>query len=100
MVIDHMGIHVSDVSASRKFFVAALKPLGMVITMEDEGWFMIGRQGEGNIWIGAFGGVTSPIHIALAATTREQVRQFYAAALAVGGTDNGAPGIREEYHPN
>jgi predicted lactoylglutathione lyase len=43
--------------------------------------------------------VPGPIHIAFSAKNREQVRQFLAAALAAGGKDNGAPGIRERYHP-
>ena len=40
------------------------------------------------------------MHIAFAADNRDQVRAFHTAALAAGGTDNGAPGIREIYHPN
>lgn len=100
MIIDHMGFQVSDLARSRDFFVAALKPLGMTITKQGEGWVMIGREREGDLWLGAFGAVTSPIHVAFSAKTREQVREFYAAALAAGGTDNGAPGIREQYHPN
>ncbi len=100
MVIDHLGFYVSDLSISRKFFVAALKPLGLTITKEGEGWIMVGRHGEGDIWIGSFGKITSPIHVAFAAGNREHVRQFYAAALAAGGKDNGPPGIRAQYHPN
>ena len=39
------------------------------------------------------------MHIAFRAENRQQVRDFYDAALAAGGKDNGAPGLREEYHP-
>jgi hypothetical protein len=44
--------------------------------------------------------VRSPSRVSTAAENREQVRAFYAAAIAAGGTDNGPPGIREIYHPN
>jgi catechol 2,3-dioxygenase-like lactoylglutathione lyase family enzyme len=100
VIIDHLGFQVTSFPRSRDFFIAALKPLGMGITMQGEGWVMIGREGEGAIWLGSFGPVTSPIHVAFSAANREQVRQFYAAALAAGGKDNGTPGIRDQYHPN
>lgn len=100
MVFDHIGFNVSDFAATKAFLLQALQPLGIAITQEGEGWAMVGRQGEGNFWIGSFGSAPGPIHLAFAATSREQVRQFHAAALAAGGRDNGAPGLRPQYHPN
>lgn len=100
MVFDHIGFNVSDFAATKAFLVKALQPLGIGITQEGDGWAMVGRQGEGNFWFGSFGAAPGPIHIAFAATNREQVRQFHAAALAAGGKDNGAPGLRPQYHPN
>ncbi|MRD48007.1 VOC family protein [Caenimonas koreensis] len=100
MVFDHIGFNVSDFAQTKAFLVASLAPLNIGITMEGEGWAMVGRQGEGNFWFGSFGSSPGPIHMAFAATNREQVRQFYAAALAAGGKDNGAPGLRPQYHPN
>jgi catechol 2,3-dioxygenase-like lactoylglutathione lyase family enzyme len=87
MVFDHIGFNVSDFAAAKAFLLAALKPLGINLTAEGEGWAMIGREGEGQFWFGSFGGVPGPIHIAFAATSREQVRQFHAA-----------PGLRPLYH--
>ena len=40
------------------------------------------------------------LHLAFTADTRVQVREFYQAALAAGATDNGAPGLRPQYHAN
>jgi catechol 2,3-dioxygenase-like lactoylglutathione lyase family enzyme len=100
MVFDHIGFNVTDFAKARDFFVRALEPLGIGITMEGPGWAMVGRAGEGNFWFGSFGGSPGPIHVAFAAKNREQVRQFHAAALAAGGQDNGAPGLRLQYHPN
>jgi predicted lactoylglutathione lyase len=60
---------------------------------------MIGRNGKAAFWFGSFGKSPGPIHLAFTATSREQVRRFHQAALAAGGKDNGAPGLRE-YHAN
>lgn len=100
MLFDHIGMNVSDFASARRFLTQALAPLGVVIVSEGEGWAVIGRRGEGYFWFGAFGPVPGPIHVAFAARNREQVRQFHAAALAAGGTDNGAPGLRPHYHPD
>lgn len=100
MLFDHIGFHVSSFTEARAFLLAALAPLGVTVTQEGEGWAMIGRPGEGQFWFGSFGAPPGPIHLAFAARNREEVRQFHAAALAAGGRDNGAPGLRTQYHPN
>ena len=100
MVFDHIGFNVSNFAAAKEFLTKALAPLGIGITMEGEGWAMVGRKGEGQLWFGSFGPGPGSIHIAFAARNREEVRQFYAAAMAAGGKDNGPPGLREHYHPN
>ena len=100
MIIDHIGIAVSDYNHSRQFFVQALAPLGIELAMEVEGWAGLGRGGKPELWFGTHTTVQHPMHLAFVAQTREQVRGFYSAAIAAGGKDNGAPGIREIYHPN
>ena len=100
MVFDHIGFNVSNFAATKAFLVKALQPLGIVVSQEGEGWAMVGRPGEGQLWFGSFGTAPGPIHIAFAAKSREQVRQFHSAALAAGGQDNGAPGLRPHYHAN
>ena len=52
------------------------------------------------VWIGVHGIPPGPIHLAFAAENRDQVREFHRAALAAGGRDNGAPGVRAKYHPD
>jgi catechol 2,3-dioxygenase-like lactoylglutathione lyase family enzyme len=100
MIIDHIGLAVSDYDRSKQFFTQALAPLGITLVMEVEGWAGLGRGGKPEFWFGTHTGVQQPLHIAFAAQSREQVRAFYSAALAAGGKDNGPPGIREIYHPN
>jgi catechol 2,3-dioxygenase-like lactoylglutathione lyase family enzyme len=59
-----------------------------------------GVGGKPDLWIGGEGGLQRPIHIAIAAPNRTAVDAFHRAALAAGGKDNGAPGLRAHYHPN
>jgi catechol 2,3-dioxygenase-like lactoylglutathione lyase family enzyme len=100
MIIDHVGLSVSDYEKSRKFFCHALAPLGIELIMEIQGWAGLGKSGKAEFWFGTHEQAQRPLHIAFAAENRQQVREFYAAALAAGGVDNGAPGIREHYHAN
>lgn len=100
MILDHIGFNVSDFPASRAFYLRALEPLGIGIALQAEGWAMFGKDGKGQFWIGAFGAPPGAVHVAFAAASREQVRAFHAAALAAGGRDNGAPGLRAHYHPH
>ena len=99
MAIDHIGFTVADFPKSKAFYLAALAPLGMSIVSEGEGWALLGTEGRPEFWLGN-GSAPGAIHFAFVAKTREQVRAFHAAALAAGGRDNGAPGIRGHYHPN
>ena len=100
MILDHIGLAVRDFAKSAAFFRRALAPLGIQTVLEGEGWAMLGKEGRPQFWIGVHGIPPGPIHIAFAAENREQVRAFHRAALAAGGRDNGAPGIRAKYHPN
>jgi catechol 2,3-dioxygenase-like lactoylglutathione lyase family enzyme len=100
MVIDHIGFNVRDVVRSKTLYLAALAPLGIRLIKEGAGWAMIGRPGDGDLWLGSLGAAATPVHVAFRAATREQVRQFHAAALAAGAKDNGAPGLRPNYHSN
>ena len=100
MILDHIGLAVRDFGKSATFFRRALAPLGIQTVLEGEGWAMLGKDGRPQFWIGVHGIPPGPIHIAFAAENREQVRAFHRAALAAGGRDNGAPGVRAKYHPD
>jgi catechol 2,3-dioxygenase-like lactoylglutathione lyase family enzyme len=105
--LDHIGLSVSDYAAAKAFYTAALSPLGISVQMEvtkevtggvDAAGF--GAAGKPFFWLAGAGKATPPLHIAFAAGNRAEVDAFYKAAIAAGGKDNGAPGIREHYHPN
>ena len=105
-MIDHIGFPVSDYQRSKAFYLQALAPLGYVLVMEvqqdnnDAGAAGFGADGKPDFWIGGEGGLGKPLHVAIAAKDRATVDAFHKAALAAGGRDNGAPGIRAHYHPN
>ncbi|MFG1297800.1 VOC family protein [Xanthobacter variabilis] len=105
-MLDHMGISVSDLERSRAFYAAALAPLGLSIAMEVSaaetgGHAAVGfGAGKPEFWISGGPGRSSYFHVAFAAADRAMVNAFHAAALAAGGRDNGAPGLRPHYHPD
>ena len=101
MILDHVGITVSSFAKARAFYAAALAPLGIHEVMVFETFAGFGREGP-EFWIGEGRAASAAprIHIAFAAGTRADVDAFYRAAIAAGGTDNGAPGLRPHYHPN
>jgi catechol 2,3-dioxygenase-like lactoylglutathione lyase family enzyme len=74
----------------------------MEVTAEqtgDHGAVGFGARGKPFFWIGA-GQAVGGLHVAFAARDRATVDAFYHAAIAVGGADNGTPGLRPHYHPN
>jgi catechol 2,3-dioxygenase-like lactoylglutathione lyase family enzyme len=99
-MIDHIGIQVTNLETSVAFYTRALAPLGYKLVMQIEQYAAgFGIGGKPDFWIGA-GKPTDKIHVAILAKGRGDVRAFYDAAIAAGGTDNGPPGVREVYHPN
>jgi catechol 2,3-dioxygenase-like lactoylglutathione lyase family enzyme len=99
-MIDHTGIGVADVATSAAFYDAALGALGMRRAMqmpEDEGTEGVGYGLDYPIfWIDRFHPHSTRQHTAFVAKNRVEVDAFHAAAIGAGGTDNGAPGAREE----
>ena len=98
-MIDHIGINVSDVAKSKAFYQAALAPLGYKVRMEFPEGAGFGDE-RAVFWILHRPPVTTSAHIAFTGKTRQVVRDFHAAALRAGGTDNGGPGVREHYSPS
>jgi len=98
-MIDHISIRVSDYERSKRFFEAALAPLGYRLVFEHAiSGAGFGRSGKPDFWIKQ--GPPSPsLHIAFAGDDRAMVDAFYEEATAADGRDNGAPGLRPEYHP-
>ena len=99
-MLDHISIGVSNLEASKAFYLKALAPLDVVVVRELPGSAGIGRRGFPTFWLSATDREPAPLHLAFRAETREQVDAFYRAALEAGARDNGAPGLRQHYHPD
>jgi catechol 2,3-dioxygenase-like lactoylglutathione lyase family enzyme len=105
-MLDHVGFPVSDFAHSKAFYLKALEPLGyglvMEVTPEQTGGSGphagFGPPGRPQFWIGTGKPVQGRVHFAFMAKDRPAVRAFHQAALAAGAKDNGAPGLRPEYH--
>ncbi|MGE0240098.1 MAG: VOC family protein [Parvibaculaceae bacterium] len=104
-MLDHVGFAVADYEKAKAFYEKALKPLGISVVME------VTPEQTGNVAAAGFGDAQKPYfwigtgdkpkggqHVAFAAQSRKAVDAFYAAAIAAGGRDNGAPGPRPHYH--
>ena len=102
VVIDHVTIGVSDLARSRDFYIRALEPLGFEMQgpwREGVRELTFGAEGADDFAISLEYPVGARVHVAFAAENRPQVDAFHRAALAAGGRDNGAPGLRPEYSP-
>jgi len=101
-MFDHVGLNVSDYEVSKRFYEQTLASLGYSVQMELAEWKTAGFGADGvasDFWIGEREPRGTGIHVAFQAPDYATVDAFHAAGLAAGGTDNGPPGIREEYHP-
>jgi catechol 2,3-dioxygenase-like lactoylglutathione lyase family enzyme len=93
--IDHIGINVANYEKSKKFYIAALKPLG-VTALQDYGNVVgLGAQFP-YLWVSE--GAPGHMHVAFRVENRDMVDEFHKAAIKAGGKDNGKPGLRTEYH--
>ena len=110
MSIDHVSVGVTNMKRSKAFYDAALAPLGMapVYPVEIQGQLVgvgYGVPNKPSFWIqlpinGQQASMGNGVHIAFRADARAAVDAFFLAALEKGGTEDGRPGLRTEYHPD
>lgn len=108
MALDHVSVGVADMAKAKRFYDAALAALGLAPMMPVEINGHLVGVGYGathpEFWIQLpinhqAASMGNGMHIAFTASSREAVDNFYLAALANGGREDGAPGLRTEYHP-
>jgi catechol 2,3-dioxygenase-like lactoylglutathione lyase family enzyme len=100
-MIDHVGLNVADYEVSKAFFERTLGPLGCRVIMDfpEFGGAGFGSDDKPEFWIAARDPRGTGTHVSFVASDRSAVDAFHAAGLDAGGSDNGAPGVREHYHP-
>ncbi len=99
-MIDHVLLNVRDYETSKKFYEAALGPLGYQLVTELEGPGCMLAAEDGSMLGLRLGEPSAPVHVAFSSGDRKTVNTFHANGLAAGGRDNGPPGIRDQIHPN
>ena len=97
-MFDHVVFGVSDYAVSKAFFLKALEPLGVADVVEGPLGVEIVGNDSASLCLFQTQEKPAPLHLAFKAKTRRQVDEFHRAALAAGGKDNGAPGLRPQYH--
>jgi catechol 2,3-dioxygenase-like lactoylglutathione lyase family enzyme len=103
-MIAHVSIGTRDVARARRFYNAALKPLGYTCLSSGEDSLGYGTEAP-EFWINAASHPVPPddrsgLHVCFTAPSRAAVDGFHKAALMAGGRDNGKPGLRPDYGPN
>jgi len=100
MSIDHLGLAVSDLDNSQRFYEQALAPLGIRYIRDVGGWAGYGKEGRESFWLGKQTTPRQPTHFAFSAGSREEVEAFFDAALAAGARPNKPPQVLNIYHRN
>lgn len=100
-MLSHFSIGVKDLTNSRRFYDAALEPLGYKCLLEGHEYLAYGATSP-EFWVLAVKHPVPPdnesgLHFCFDTTRREDVNAFHRAAIAAGGIDNGEPGIRNDY---
>ena len=97
---DHIGLKVSNLDESVRFYNAALAPLGYVLCSKDENGAGFGPKGSPALWLYAHNGSKSEgAHIAFRAPDHAAIAKFHSEGLKAGGRDNGGAGPRADYSP-
>jgi catechol 2,3-dioxygenase-like lactoylglutathione lyase family enzyme len=100
-MFDHVGLRVSDVDASVRFYQTALAGLGYVLISRDDAGAGFGSAGEAAFWLyGAGQKNGGGVHVAFRAPDRAAVDRFHRDGLKAGGRDHGTPGLRTDYSAN
>jgi len=99
-MFDHVVFGVSDYAASKAFFLKALEPLGVAVVQEGPLGIELSSDSKSSLCLFQTDERPAHLHLAFTAESREKVDAFHRAALAAGGRDHGAPGLRPHYHAN
>lgn len=105
-LLDHVSISVPNIYAARVFYDAVMDALGVSKVYDRPGALGYGTRCNATEDLHSYlavyesndANLDSKRHWCFKANTRAQVRKFHVAGLAHGGKDDGAPGLRTDYH--
>ena len=98
MILDHVGITVSNYEQSKKFYTRVLAPLGISLITEHNNWVGLGKNNKAEFWFGLGKETKYFMHVAFVADTKEMVDNFYKIAIESGARCNGKPKHRKDYY--
>jgi catechol 2,3-dioxygenase-like lactoylglutathione lyase family enzyme len=98
-MLDHISLRVQDFERALDFYKTALAPIGYDVIMEYPGAVGLGKEGKPDFWIMKTEQPLNPTHVAFI-SDRSRIDAFHSAAISAGGSDNGPPGVRVDYHPH
>lgn len=96
-MLDHVSLETKDFERAKEFYRAILKVLRFRVWVENSDYIGFGDEIRPYFWLNRSDS-RSDVHIAFSAENREAVDEFFRVAIAYGAKDDGAPGLRPEYH--
>ena len=99
MKFGHLGLPVSDIEKAKTFYSAIASHVGLELLKDEGAWVGYGNDASFEFFIHTDTPGVSGVHLCFETTSKAAVDAFYEAAITVGGSDNGTPGIREDYSP-
>ena len=98
-IFDHVTLGVADLDKARSFYNRVMPVLGLPLRWENGAMLTYGIEGGQDFGLQLDNSrARKGTHVAFSAHDRESVERFHAEALAAGGSNAGAPGLRPEYH--
>ncbi len=100
MKLGHIGIPVKNIQVCKQFYDAIVSVVSLEFIDCSGSSVRYGERGSARLYFHTREEAVSGVHICFDVENREQVDEFYKNALENGGTEHGAPGVREDYSPN
>jgi catechol 2,3-dioxygenase-like lactoylglutathione lyase family enzyme len=100
MILDHVGIAVTNYEKAKKLYTNILAPLGIKLLAQRKNWIGFGKTDTPEFWLGPSKQIQQFTHIAFKAETEEAIEEFYKIAIQEGATCHGKPKLRNDYYIN
>ncbi|MEX0918190.1 MAG: VOC family protein [Candidatus Paceibacterota bacterium] len=99
MKLGHIGLPVKDIGKAKSFYDAVAPVIGLELIDASDEFVGYGADDSYEFYLHTGKAGITGLHICFEVNSKEAVDTFHREGLAAGGTDNGVPGIREDYSP-